>query len=70
METLATELLREVKASGKRWFIAFIVMVLLEISTIAGFMAYLGMPVEEVTIENDDGNANYISNDLNGEIIN
>ena len=70
MDTLATELLKEVKAGGRRWFIAFIIMVILELGTIAGFMVYLSLPVEEITIENEDGNANYIGNDLNGELIN
>lgn len=45
--TLATELLREVKASSKRWFIAFCIMVVLEVSTILGFMLYCSLPVAE-----------------------
>jgi len=49
-ETLATELLHELKASAKRWFIAFCVMVVLEIATIAGFLWYISLPVEEYTI--------------------
>ena len=68
--TLASELLREVKLSARRWFIAFCIMVALEIATIAGFMWYMSLPVDEVTIENDSGNANYISNDLNGDLNN
>lgn len=72
-ETLATELLRELKISAKRWFIAFCIMVVLEIATIAGFMWYLSLPVEEsvVTVESDDnGNANYVGNDVTGAIYN
>ena len=68
--TLASELLREVKLSAKRWFIAFCIMVALEIATITGFMWYMSLPVDEVTIENDSGNANYIGNDLNGDLNN
>ncbi len=68
MDNMATELLHELKASSRRWFIAFIVMVVLEIATIAGFMWYISLPVEEVSIETDDGNANYIGNDLNGDL--
>lgn len=68
--TLASELLREVKLSARRWFIAFCIMVALEIATIAGFMWYMSLPVDEVTIENDSGNANYIGNDLNGDLNN
>lgn len=44
--TLATELLHEVKATSKRWFIAFCVMVIVEIATISGFLWYLSLPVE------------------------
>lgn len=37
----ATELLREVKASARRWFIAFCVMVMVEVATIIGFIWYI-----------------------------
>lgn len=40
-ETLATELLRELKASSRRWFIAFCVMLVIELLTITGFMLYI-----------------------------
>lgn len=68
--TLASELLHELKATSKRWFIAFCVMVVLEFATIAGFMWYMSLPVDELTIENESGNANYIGNDLNGDLNN
>lgn len=45
--TLATELLHELKASAKRWFIAFCIMIVLEIATIAGFIWYISLPIEE-----------------------
>lgn len=69
-QTLATELLHELKLSAKRWFIAFCVMVVLEIATIGGFMWYLSLPLDEVTIESEDGNTNYVGNDLTGAIYN
>ena len=69
-QTLATELLHELKLSAKRWFIAFCVMVVLEIATIGGFMWYLSLPLDEVTIESEDGNANYVGNDVTGAIYN
>ena len=69
-ETLATEMLRELKASSKRWFIAFIVMLILWFATIGVFVWYISLPVEDVAIENQDGNANYIGNDMNGDINN
>lgn len=69
--TLATEILAEVKASARRWFIAFIIMVIIEATTIAGFLWYISLPVDEtVSVENDDGNANYIGGDLDGGIYN
>lgn len=46
---LATELLSELKSSAKRWFIAFCIMVVLEVATIAGFMWYISLPVDEST---------------------
>ena len=45
---LATELLHEIKASARRWFIAFCIMVALEIGTIIGFMWYISLPQEIV----------------------
>lgn len=69
-ETLATELLKEVKATSRRWFIAFCVMIGLELATIFGFMWYITLPEENISVENDEGNANYIGNDVNGDVIN
>lgn len=45
--TLATELLHELKLSARRWFIAFCVMVVLEAVTVAGFLWYISLPIEE-----------------------
>ena len=61
--TLATELLKELKASARRWFIAFLIMLGIEICTVAGFLWYLSLPIDEVTVENDDGNAVYIGDE-------
>ena len=69
--TLATEILAELKASARRWFIAFIIMLCVEIATVAGFLWYISLPVDEtVTVENKDGNANYIGGDVSGEVNN
>ena len=70
MEKLATELLHELKSSSRRWFIAFCIMCFLEIATIIGFMWYISLPVDEISVESESGNANYIGNDLNGELYN
>lgn len=70
-ENFATELLHELKATSKRWFVAFCIMVALEIITIAGFLWYISLPVEEIVVESDDGgNANYIGNDIQGDLNN
>ena len=68
-ETLATELIKEIKATSKRWFIAFCVMVGLELCTIAGFMWYITLPIEETTIEqssDNDSENTIIGGDYNG----
>lgn len=47
--SLAYELLVEVKHSARRWFIAFLFMLGLEILTIAGFLWYISLPAEETS---------------------
>ena len=69
-ERLATELLHEIKASATRWFYAFLVMCIIEICTISGFLWYISLPADEVSVESTDGNANYVGNDLNGDLNN
>ena len=70
-EKFAIELLREIKSSAKRWFIAFCIMVGLELGTIAGFMWYISLPVDETTIgqaaDNSSSNS-IIGGDYNGGI--
>ena len=73
-QSLATELLHELKVASKRWFIAFITVLILWFATIGVFIWYISLPVEEssyVDILNDDGNANYIGRDaINSDINN
>ena len=45
-KSLASELLHELKTTCKRWFIAFIIMVGVEVATIVGFLWYISLPVE------------------------
>lgn len=55
----------------KRLVIVLIVVLILWASTIAGFLWYISLPVEEyteVSVENDEGNANYVGNDMIGDI--
>ena len=66
--TLATELLHELKASAKRWFIAFCIMVCLEVATIVGFLWYISLPVEEYTYTEqtmDDISGSNVSQHIN-----
>ena len=61
---LALELLHEVKNSTKRWFIAFLVTLVLLFASNMVWLYSWSVPTEETetTIEsNDDGNANYIN---------
>ncbi len=60
-QTLATEMLRELKGHRRMWFIAFLVMLVLWFATIGVFIWYLSLPIEEVTIEQDtEGDENYL----------
>lgn len=67
--SLATELIRELKSTSKRWFVAFIVVLSLWFATIGGFIIYLSLPVEETNTEtvtqdaDDNGNNNYVGGD-------
>lgn len=71
--TLATEILQELRASARRWFIAFLIMLGIEVATVGAFLWYMSLPVDEtVQVENEDGNAMYIGdqNALEGGIYN
>lgn len=60
-QTLASEMLSELKASNRRWFIAFIVVLALWFATIGAFIIYLSLPVEELTVEQEvDGDTNQL----------
>ena len=52
-DKLAIELLHELKMSAKRWFIAFVIMTVLEILTIVGFLWYITLPVEQTSVEQE-----------------
>lgn len=67
-ETLATEILHELKTSSKRWFIAFITVLMLWFATIGAFLWYISLPVEEYDIVQDstDRSFNIVGGDYNG----
>lgn len=68
---LATELMHELKAASKRWFIAFLVVLGLWFATIGAFIWYISLPVEETTAtdiaqEADDDSYNQV---IGGDFI-
>lgn len=66
----ATEIIRELKAQNKRMFIVNVIQLIIILLVIGIFIWYISLPVEEITIENDSGNANYIGNNLEGDLHN
>lgn len=57
--TLATEMLAELKANNRKWFIAFLVALVLWFATIGGFLWYISLPIEDVSItQKADGDSN------------
>lgn len=67
--TLASEILAELKASARRWFIAFLVMLGIEIATVCGFLWYISLPMEETSVTQEADNASYnqvVGGDYNG----
>ena len=69
-ETLAMEIIRELKAQNKRMFIALIFEGAIIILWVIATFWYFSLPADEISIENDDGNANYIGNNLEGGLYN
>lgn len=71
-DTLATELLKELKASAKRWFIISMVELAMMILLALGFLWYISLPVEEgittQTVDNvDTSDVRQVVGDYNGE---
>ena len=72
---LAMEMLGELKEQSKRWFHTCLVMVLVEVLTIAGFIWYLYQYDFTSTIEQSgvytliDSSGNVISSDITAEQI-
>ena len=63
-------LIKDARDNGRRWFIIAMAELIVILSIVVGMIWYNSLPVEDVTVENDAGNANYIGNDMNGEIYN
>lgn len=69
-QTLATELLHEIKMSARRWFIIAVAELILILGLAGALVYYMSTPVEEIQMNNKEGNANYIGDDLEGDLIN
>lgn len=69
-ETLATELLHELKASAKRWFIIALVELIIICGITGAFLWYLTLPVDttEWTVEQEatDRSFNNLGGYING----
>ena len=52
-EILATEILHELNATCNRWFIAFIIVLVLWFATIGVFIWYISLPVEFTDVSID-----------------
>ena len=61
-ETFATEMLRELKTSNRRWFVSFLIVLTLWFATIGAFLWYISLPMEDISIsQKADGNSNLVS---------
>ena len=49
---LATEMLHELKQNSRRWFISFIIVLMLWFATIGIFIWYINQPIEEIETSN------------------
>ena len=54
---LATEMLHELKLNARRWFISFIIVLMLWFATIGVFIWYINQPIEEVETTTTDEQA-------------
>ena len=57
MDNLATEMLKELKSNTRRWFIAFVIVLVLWFMTIGLFIAYINQPVEETITYTQDADS-------------
>lgn len=64
---VATDLLRCVVSESKAKSKIIVLLIIAWLVTIAGFVWYLQLPEEEVVLVNEDGNASYVGNDMNGD---
>lgn len=69
-QPLATEIIKELKAQNKRVFVIALIEAIMIILIVAGFLWYISLPIDEIVVEADGGNANYVGRDLEGDLYN
>ena len=62
-DKLTLELLKEVKANGRKWFIIAIISIVILFASNMAWLYYWNLPSEEVTQDNEGGYNNYVGND-------
>ena len=68
-QTLATEMMSELKANSRRWFISFIIVLILWFATIGIFIWYINQPIEETeTIYTQDADTEGENSPINQTI--
>lgn len=69
--SLATELLRELKRQSKRWFISFIIcLILLFLSNMAWLYVWNQYDYESYSYEQDGDGVNNINSSIGGDVNN
>ncbi len=63
----ATDMFTLIDRESKHKTMLIVVLLICWLLTIAGFIWYLTLPVDEYEVYNESGNANYIGNDMNGD---
>lgn len=72
-ESLAMRLVQDTRKQSKRWFIAWLVTFLTLLAVLSGIVYVVltsDIEVENVDVNADNGIANYVGNDSNGDIDN
>lgn len=72
-ESLAMRLVQDTRKQSKRWFVAWLVTFLALLAVLSGIVYVVltsDIEVENVDVNADNGIANYVGNDNNGDIDN
>ena len=67
-ENLAMEMLRELKQNSRRWFISFVIVLILWFATIGIFIWYVNTPIEETTTYTQEADTQGDNSGINQDI--